>query len=83
MGELHGPGNSARRSTIQLAIDEIGDASEHQAERRDDADAVANARPRYLVLAGVKVSKDRHSQKPSVTGHASFPNFENHQRIFG
>ncbi|PHJ59170.1 hypothetical protein VF05_32585, partial [Nostoc linckia z3] len=69
------------RMTPQLAIHEIGDAPEEQAEGDAAGDIVMDAQPVELVLAAQPQDRQGHAEHAAVEGHAAFPQLQQFQRL--
>ncbi len=65
----------------ELAIDEVGDASEEQAEGHAGRDQIAQPQHVDLVGPGEQDDGHDHADHAAVEGHAAVPDLEHHQRM--
>lgn len=81
LGELDGPGHALRGAAIELAVDEIGEPPEEEADGGDHAKIVADAGPRKVVAPGKPPGEDQEAEDAAVAGHAAFPYPQEHEWI--
>ena len=80
LGEHHAP-RQARRPAEQLAVDEIGDAAEEQADRHRGGDEVARAPRIDAVAARERPDGDDAADERAVERHAALPDGDDVLRI--
>ena len=78
--EHHGPGDVARAAP-QLAVDEVGQPAEEQADRRHDGQKVAQQERIGLVAQREDDGGDDDAQKAAVERHAAFPQGQDGERV--
>src|SRR5690242_6214540 len=75
-----GPGHVGRPAN-QLAIHEICDPAEEQADRRRSRDQIAEREGTELLAARIQHDRDDHADEPAMERHAALPDLEDLQRI--
>ena len=70
------PARLARGPAVEFAVDEIRQPDEQQPERRDDHQAVADARPRQLFPPRPVEREQQHTDDPAVARHPAFPHLQ-------
>ncbi|MNQ99905.1 hypothetical protein D3C85_1156580 [compost metagenome] len=80
VAEADGPGNR-RLAAPELAVDEVGDAPEQQADGRDRGDQVAQAQRIDLLAVGVEGDGDDDAQEAAVEAHAAGPQLQQLQPL--
>ena len=78
--EHHRPGNIAGPA-VQLAVDEICDTAQKEADRHLRADRIGDGEQADFHNAGVKDHCNQHPKEPAVKGHAALPDHRNLARI--
>src|ERR1700722_3252670 len=79
-GEDDRPRNVGRTSP-EFRLDEIGDAHEENADRRDQADKVEHGQRRRVVAPGEQQDSNRRADQAAVESHPAFPDFEDFDRV--
>jgi hypothetical protein len=70
-----------RRLAPQLAIDEVAEPAERQAERRERRDEVGHLEEAAAQLAPIQPQGGHHAEQAAVKGHAAFPDTQQHDRV--
>src|SRR5690349_19199173 len=70
-----GPGHVGRPAN-QLAIHEICDPAEEQADRRRSRDQIAEREGTELLAARIQHDRDNHADEPAMERHAALPDLE-------
>ena len=78
--EHHRPGNIAGPA-VQLAVDEICDTAQKEADRHLRADRIGDGEQVDFHNAGVEDHDNQHPKEPAVKGHAPLPDHQNFSRI--
>ena len=78
--EHHRPGDIAGPA-VQLAVDEIRDTAQKEADRHLRADRIGDGEQVDFHNAGVKDHDNQHPKEPAVKGHAPLPDHQNFSRI--
>ena len=65
----------------QLAVDEVGEAAEEQADRRHDRHQVGQHEGIGLVAEREDQDGGDHAQQPAMERHAAFPQGQDRQRV--
>ncbi len=78
----HGPRHVADAAP-QLAVDEIGQPAEEQADRRHDGHEIGQHQGIDLVAPSEQQDGGDDAQKPAMERHAAFPQGQDGQRIGG
>src|SRR5260370_32750302 len=73
--EDHRPGNVGRAAP-KFGANEIGDAAEKDANRRDERAEVEHRQRLRAIAPGEEEGSEECADEPTVKGHAAFPNFE-------
>ena len=82
-GKDHRPGNDAGigGASVKLAVDEIGNAAEAQADGRGAAENVRDREIGHLALPGEETDGDDDAEQAAVEAHAPLPDHENFLRV--
>ena len=74
LGKNHRP-RHVGDAAPEFAVDEIGDAAEHQTDRRDGTDDVGHAEEGNLAPARELKFRDDRAEEGAVERHAAGPRF--------
>src|SRR6185369_17590176 len=80
LGKDHRPGHISG-ATPELAIDEIGDPAEAEADRRRAGDHIGDSEEAELLAAPIEIHGSDDAEEAAMEGHAAFPDLEGFQRL--
>src|SRR5689334_11385701 len=78
--EHHGPGYVGHAAP-QLAVHEIGEPAEEEADRRRAGDQIAQAKEWNSVRPGEQYERRDDAQQPAMERHAALPDFDDVERV--